>query len=223
MTKAEASAGTSRSDGAKPLKRAVSDEDKRERRRAIMTAAKRVFAENGYHATTIADVAKGADLSYGSIYWYFDSKEALFQALMDSEQRALRRHVAAAVGDVDRDDDEQSRRRALADGVRAIFEYFEMDKSSAKLLFRDAITLGSGIERHLYSIYEGFIDDIEKMIVYAQQHGVILEAPPRLIAFSIGGLIGNIAHRRTLTDDGFETEEVAEFVVNMILDGLRPR
>lgn len=131
--------------------------------------------------------------------------------------------MAAAVGDVERDDDEQSRRRALADGVRAIFEYFEMDKSSAKLLFRDAITLGSGIERHLYSIYEGFIDDIEKMIVYAQQHGVILEAPPRLIAFSIGGLIGNIAQRRTLTDDGFETEEVAEFVVNMILDGLRPR
>lgn len=208
--------------GGRPLKRAVSDEDKRERRRAILSAAKRVFAERGYHATTIADVAKAADLSYGSIYWYFDSKEALFQALMDSEQRALRRHVAAAVGEGGQDD-EVSRRRALADGVRAIFEYFEADKASAKLLFRDALTLGSGIERHLYAIYEGFIEDIERMIGSAQRHGVILNAPPRLVAFSVGGLIGNIAHRRTLTDDGFSAEEVADFVVKLILDGLRPR
>jgi AcrR family transcriptional regulator len=37
-----------------------------------------VFARKGFHATTIADIAKQAGLAYGSIYWYFDSEEELF-------------------------------------------------------------------------------------------------------------------------------------------------
>jgi AcrR family transcriptional regulator len=64
------------------LRRAMSDEEKEERRGEILAAAKKVFARKGYHGTTIAEIAKTARLSYGSIYWYFDSKDALFHALM---------------------------------------------------------------------------------------------------------------------------------------------
>ncbi|MBO0865675.1 MAG: helix-turn-helix transcriptional regulator, partial [Mycobacterium sp.] len=62
-----------------------------------MAAAKTVFARKGFHATTIADIAKEAGLAYGSIYWYFDSKDDLFHALMAVEEQALRAHVTAAV------------------------------------------------------------------------------------------------------------------------------
>ena len=65
---------------------AVSEEDKSRRRDEIMAAAKKVFARNGFHATTIADIAKEAGLAYGSIYWYFDSKDDLFHALMAVEE-----------------------------------------------------------------------------------------------------------------------------------------
>jgi AcrR family transcriptional regulator len=63
-------------------RRAVSAEDKSQRRDEIMAAAKEVFARKGFHDTTIADIAKQAGLAYGSIYWYFDSKDELFHALM---------------------------------------------------------------------------------------------------------------------------------------------
>ncbi len=79
-------------------RRAVSDEDKSQRRDEIMAAAKEVFASKGFHATTIADIAKQAGLAYGLIYWYFDSKEELFHALMAVEEAALRSRVAAALG-----------------------------------------------------------------------------------------------------------------------------
>ena len=62
-----------------------------------MAAAKEVFARKGFHATTIADIAKQAGLAYGSVYWYFDSKDELFHALMAAEESALRTHVAAAL------------------------------------------------------------------------------------------------------------------------------
>jgi AcrR family transcriptional regulator len=78
-------------------RRAVSKEDKSKRRGEIMAAAKKVFARNGFHATTIAYIAKEAGLAYGSVYWYFDSKDELFHALMSAEGDALRAHIAAAL------------------------------------------------------------------------------------------------------------------------------
>src|SRR5438270_13345528 len=84
--------------------RAVTDEAKERRREVILTAAKRVFAKKGFHATTMADIAKAARLSYGSVYWYFDSKDALFHALMESEEAALRGHIAEALATVAPDD-----------------------------------------------------------------------------------------------------------------------
>ena len=78
-------------------RRAVSAEDKSQRRDEIMAAAKEVFARKGFHDTTIADIAKQAGLAYGSIYWYFDSKDELFHALMAVEEGALRSHIAAAL------------------------------------------------------------------------------------------------------------------------------
>ncbi len=44
-----------------------------------------------------------------------------------------------------------------------------------------------------------------------------------MIAFSVAALIGQLALRRLATDDGLPADEVADFVVTLLLDGLRPR
>ena len=67
------------------------------RRDEIMTAAKKVFARNGFDGTTIADVAKEAGLPFDVVYQYFDSKDALFLALIAAQEYALRTHIAVAL------------------------------------------------------------------------------------------------------------------------------
>ncbi len=204
----------------RPLRRAVSDEDKAERRTNILAAAKEVFAAKGYHATTIADIARAAGLSYGSIYWYYDSKETLFHELMTAEASALQDHIDAAIagapggygGDV-----------AFRAAVRATFEFYEADAALVKLLFRDAYALGERFEQHLVEIQERFLKEIEEVIRVAQERGSIVDGPPRLIASTIAGLVGQIAHRRLLDDDGLEPGVVADFVVSLVLNGLVPR
>jgi len=186
----------------------------------ILAAAKRVFARKGYHATTMADVAKTARISYGSVYWYFDSKDALFHALMDSEEVALRHHIDAALGGIGTVTDGDEAFRA---SVRATFEFFEADRDVVKLLFRDSLVLGERFDRHLAGIYEGFIGDIEQTIEAAQAAGRVVEAPARMIAFSVAALISQLALRRLATDDGVPAAVVADFVVTLLLDGLRPR
>ena len=45
----------------------------------LLSAAQRVFSRQGFHAAKVADVAAEAGVSQGTVYHYFDSKEALFQ------------------------------------------------------------------------------------------------------------------------------------------------
>ncbi|MHB1785018.1 MAG: TetR/AcrR family transcriptional regulator [Acidimicrobiales bacterium] len=201
-------------------RRAVGEEAKSRRRDDIVAAAKIVFARNGYQATTIADIAKEAGMAYGSIYWYFNSKDDLFHSLMDAEEAALRAHLATALTMVAVADDGEAMFRAA---VRTTFEFFEADRGTVKLLFRDAYALGDRFEKHLFGIYERFIQDMEVLIVAAQDQGEIVAAPPRMVAFSLAALIGQLAHRRLTTDDGVEASVVADFVVSLALNGLRPR
>lgn len=201
-------------------RRAVTDEEKAQRRDEIMAAAKAVFARRGFHATTIADIAKQAGLAYGSIYWYFESKDSLFHALMAVQEEALRSHVALALAEVGENADQEELFRTA---VRVTFEFFEADRATVKLLFRDAYALGDRFEKHLGGIYERFIDEIEMFIVAAQDRGGVVAAPPRMVAFSLAALIGQLAHRRISTDDGLTADVLADFVVSLALDGLRPR
>ncbi len=53
------------------------------RRQRVLDVAILEFASNGYNAANINTIAKKADISIGSLYSYFDSKEALFLTIVD--------------------------------------------------------------------------------------------------------------------------------------------
>lgn len=61
----------------------TSEAAKEARRTQILDAAVRCFARTGYYATTIEDVVRETDLSRGTLYLYFPSKEALYLAIAD--------------------------------------------------------------------------------------------------------------------------------------------
>lgn len=58
------------------------EEIRKEKRRLILDAALKLFAQNGYHAGTMAKVAREAGVSKGLIYNYFKNKKDLLNALM---------------------------------------------------------------------------------------------------------------------------------------------
>lgn len=51
------------------------------RRREIMDAAAAVFAKKGYHAATTRDIADSLGMQPGSLYYYFESKEAALEEI----------------------------------------------------------------------------------------------------------------------------------------------
>ena len=58
------------------------DDIRKQKTELIMEVALELFAENGYHATSISQIAKKADISKGLIYNYFDSKKEILDDLI---------------------------------------------------------------------------------------------------------------------------------------------
>ena len=63
----------------------TSAEGEPEKRRAILHAALKVFAERGYHGCRIADVASQAGVAYGLVYHYFRNKDELLENVFDEQ------------------------------------------------------------------------------------------------------------------------------------------
>src|SRR5262249_27272586 len=66
--------------------RAATVPDKRD---AILGAALELFAERGFHGTTVPEVARRAGVAAGTVYLYFASKEALVNALFQEWKSKL--------------------------------------------------------------------------------------------------------------------------------------
>lgn len=82
---------------------------------AIVRAAKRIFGERGFAATTMDDIAAGAHVAKGSVYHHFPTKEALFEAVFEQASLEL-------VSDLDRiSRAEKDTLAAIAAGTQAYF------------------------------------------------------------------------------------------------------
>jgi AcrR family transcriptional regulator len=56
---------------------------RRDRREDILQASLHLFAERGFHGTSMRDIARSADITEGLIYHYFENKRDLFRAIID--------------------------------------------------------------------------------------------------------------------------------------------
>ena len=95
VKEAEASAGAPRPRGRPPGSGGGPRQDNR--RVALMDAAAQLFADKGYSATTIRDIAGSAGMLPGSVYYHFPSKTALLLKIYRAGVDGLARRVDSAV------------------------------------------------------------------------------------------------------------------------------
>lgn len=81
----------------------VSQAERRSRTiEAVIAAAIQRFGTHGFAATTIDEIASDAGVAKGAVYHHFESKEAIFERVLESCQVELQTKVAAAAGDAAR-------------------------------------------------------------------------------------------------------------------------
>jgi len=65
-----------------------------DKRAELVAAATRLLHEQGFHRTTLADVAGRADVPLGNVYYYFKTKDTLAEAVIQAHEGALRGRFA---------------------------------------------------------------------------------------------------------------------------------
>ena len=75
----------------------LTDDRKEQRSLQILEAAKRVFVEKGYGAVTLKDIVEETGMSRGWIYLYFQSKDEIFEALLDHQDAQHERYLEELV------------------------------------------------------------------------------------------------------------------------------
>src|SRR5207253_4301956 len=97
---------------ARPSKKRVSSRNSiGDKREAILRAATRVFARNGYFNSKVADIARAAGVADGTVYLYFKSKEEILHSIFD---RSMDEAIAEARKRLKKLDDPREKLRRIA-------------------------------------------------------------------------------------------------------------
>jgi AcrR family transcriptional regulator len=103
------------------------------RRRQLFDVALALFAEHGYAATTMDDIAEAAGVTKPLVYQHFESKRALYLELMDVFSRELVTRIVKATANA------EGPRRQVELGFAAYFELMVANERAFRLLYgRDA-------------------------------------------------------------------------------------
>jgi len=182
-----------------------------ERRRQLMAFAARRFAENGYHPTSVAEIVEGLGVGKGVFYWYFDTKDDLFTAILIEGQRALRRRQRDAIsGDL-------SPLERVRRGVRASIEW-SIEEPTLFRLFQFAAT----DERFAGSLRKGervAIADAARHIQDAMDAGQIPDADAAVLAHAMLGVHTRMVHLLA-TGQLERSEEIISTAVDFCVNGI---
>jgi len=104
---------------------------KADRRRVVLDAACRVFAERGHDAATVREIAGAAGVTVPVLYQHFDSKSALHVALLQEGGEQLISHVVSVPRQGTPED-------FLRSSCEAFFTWVQEHPEQWRLIFRDA-------------------------------------------------------------------------------------
>jgi AcrR family transcriptional regulator len=110
-----------------------------ERERQVLDTAHAMFAERGYAAVTMDEVAAEVGVTKPLLYAYFGNKERLYLACMERAGEAMFATVGEAVSQADSPAD------ALRRGLHAFFAFVDEDRDAWRVLFDETLPAGGEI------------------------------------------------------------------------------
>ncbi len=179
-----------------------------DRPREICAAALEVFAEKGFAAARLDEIARRAGVSKGTLYLYFKDKEDLFRAVV---RDAIAPNVAAITEAI------STMRAPFADVVRMFLAGFA--EREARLPLGAVAKMVIGESRNFPELARVWHDEVASKAIGglaafvkgAQERGEVRAGDPRLYAFSLmGPMVLGALWRATLVPAGGEPLDLVE-------------
>lgn len=188
-----------------------------ERRAQILRAARAIFIEHGYLAARVEDIAKRAHLSKGAVYFYFESKRAVFDALVEEEHAITVSFLEQA------DRDERPVQIKLVDLGKKYLDYFAGLKTPPRffLLMSEMAIRDEAIRKRVNAIHHRFVERIAAVIAQGTEEGVFAAYDPLAVAQMMKAIIDGLAGQSAVGARP-DVERLTTDGIRLLLFGLLP-
>jgi AcrR family transcriptional regulator len=186
------------------------------RQSEIITAARKVFAEKGYVAATVDEIAARAALAKGTIYVYFESKEQIYNAVLADDLESLRKltlEKIATVGTV---------LEKVSAYINTRFEYCEERRDFFRIMFIEpsaSPVLSKAKARE-------WLREPVRLLTVAIENAIstnqIPHWPAETLAWTIADLTTGALQRRLVMVPTTTAREDMDFLIDFVYAALRP-
>lgn len=190
-----------------------------DKRGRILDAAARVFVDHGFNETHISHIAKAAGVADGTIYLYFESKEALLVALFED-------NVGRFFETLDR---ELAAMRTPRDKLKRVVELqlglLDRERGLAELVTVNLRQSSPSMRAHMVPYFNAYLERIAAVVAEGQTRGDLrADIPPRVAARAVFGALDGLTLTWALGrgDEG-GLVRTAELVSGLLLEGLTTR
>ncbi len=193
--------------------------EREHRLETILTAAGTLFAEEGYHRTGMERIADEAEVSVGTVYFYFKNKEDLLVQLLDHTGYELRNLLGEAFQNAD------GTLEGFRNAGKVFFEDFcPRHPEKIALIFRVSAGQSEVVERHRKQIFAKLIDDLKAALesVSANLGAFRSDMAIDVMAASILGMFERLAYQYLIWQDRrADLAAVGQDAVDFIAGGIR--
>jgi len=181
--------------------------------RAILDAAAAEFGEHGFHDAAIARITARAGVALGSFYTYFESKDAVFTALVRDMSAQVRAHVGPHI--IDAPDRLTGERR----GLQAFLEFVRTHQALYRILDEAEFVDPPSWRAHYETTVQGYIASLTA----AAARGEVRADVGEVHAWAIVGMNVFLGLRYGVWDRDASTATVAGIANELLVRGLAPQ
>ena len=187
------------------------------KREEILDGAAKVFARYGFRKTTVGDIVREAGVARATLYKYFETKDDVFEAVLDREAREMLAAVRDAVRQAGRT------RERLRAAMMTHTDFIRRKVNTLRVTLEALSDMMSRWSRHMEELSRDAADIYESILVRGVEAGEIVAddagATARILVMISKGLFLAVVTGRVDED----REAVVGRLLDMVMNGLRPR
>ena len=178
--------------------------------RAILDAAAEEFGEKGFHEGSISGITRRAGVALGSFYTYFDSKDAVFRALVRDMSEQVKEHVGPAIRAA------QGQIEAERAGLLHFIKFARTHKEIYRIIDEAEFVDPESFRMH----YATTADRIRARLQAAALRGEVRGDIGEIHAWAIMGMNVFLGLRYSVWAEDMDPEEIADTVASMLARGI---
>lgn len=179
--------------------------------RLLLDAAAAEFGEKGFHESSVVSITQRAGVALGSFYTYFDSKDSLFQALVQDMSAQVRNTVGPVMAAA------PNRLEGERDGLATFLSFVRQNKELYRIIDEAEFVDPPSYRAHYESTVAGYIASL----TVAAHKGQVRADVDEVHAWAIVGMNVFLGLRYGVIGEDRDVMEVANIAVDLLTNGLK--